>query len=408
MVNRRSEVSRLTPYIHVLRAPGAPAWLLVTVFSRLAVASVPLGCVFLAKHYLGSYATGALLAGAYAAGEALAAPRMGARFHSRPLGRELRIVLALEALLLTLMTLAVYWRLTPAAVVIVLFAGVVASGAPGALRTVAGNITSDRASTALGLDSAVSQAMFMVGPALAASVATAWDPVIFLPAISVGLILSLPAISRIPEPIDDSDRATAHTPLRKLGPVMLPGVVASIAVMGLVATHDTTIPGQLDNAGLHRGLAGPLLAALAGSSIISSLVYGSRNWRGDPANHAMLASLAFALAITINSYTSSLIPLVLGIAVAGACQAPALTARNLSISRTISRPDQPAAYSVLYASGGIGYTLSSIYIAATINALGPSRAQTTCAVAVSALIVIAWFIEIRRRAAPAGERERAA
>ncbi|WP_462418840.1 hypothetical protein [Kytococcus sp. Marseille-QA3725] len=59
----------MSAYSDVLRAPSALAWLLVTLTSRLVVASVPLGSVLLAKRQMGSYAVGALLAGSCAAGK---------------------------------------------------------------------------------------------------------------------------------------------------------------------------------------------------------------------------------------------------------------------------------------------------------------------------------------------------
>ena len=85
------------------------------------------------------------------------------------------------------------------------------------------------------------------------------------------------------------------------------------------------------------------------------------------------------------------------IVVGGACQAPALTARNLSVSQTIPRRDQPSAFSILYASGGIGYTLSSAYVAATIDELGASRTQSVCAATAVVLIAVVWVMEVRRR-----------
>ncbi|WP_462418841.1 hypothetical protein [Kytococcus sp. Marseille-QA3725] len=196
----------------------------------------------------------------------------------------------------------------------------------------ASNLTDRSAAAALGLDSAVSHAMFMAGPALAAGVATLTNPAFFLP-----------------------------------------GVIASVVVMALVATLDTTLPGQLDARGMPRGYAGPLLATLAGASTLASLTYGGRLWPGRPADHAMVAGLAFAIVVAGASPATTVGLLVVAIVAAGVCQAPALVARNLDVGQTVPAEHHPMAYSILYASGGVGYALSSLAVALVIDDLGPAR-----------------------------------
>src|SRR5919202_1672317 len=98
-------------YCDLLGDPAWRPWTLVSAISRLPNAVAPLALVIVGRYATGSFADGALLAGAYAFPQALAAPWLGRLLDRRDRRRGLAIALgstslALAALLVCAMSRA--------------------------------------------------------------------------------------------------------------------------------------------------------------------------------------------------------------------------------------------------------------------------------------------------------------
>jgi len=180
----------MSEYRDLIAKPGVLPWAGVTLATRLAVTVVPLSSVLASHASTGSYAHGGLVAGAYAAGEALLAPIMGHRFAQHPLRRETIGAVLAEALALAVLIWALSGGRISLATVASFTAGGVASGLPGGLRSYINVIAGRHRQAAVGLDSVLNQTCWTLGPALASTLAFAWFSTAPLVIIVVGLVLA--------------------------------------------------------------------------------------------------------------------------------------------------------------------------------------------------------------------------
>jgi hypothetical protein len=266
-------------YRALLTQPRVWWWMLATVGTRLAVCAVPLGMVFAAKEHTGSYAWGAVLAGAYAAGEAVGAPRMGARFQRRPLRRELSWVALAEAFALVGVVVSLSLGVPLVAVLLSAFAGGVASGTFGGLRTVVLSVVPGTRESALALDVIVNQVCQIAAPALAATAAVAWRADAPLLIVSGGLLIAVAAAGRLPESLPEA-RDGGNASMARVIRMIWPSMVVVTVVLMMQAVIEVTLPSILEQRDGSPALAGIALSGLAVASIAGSFLYGFRRWLG--------------------------------------------------------------------------------------------------------------------------------
>ena len=384
-------------YRQVLATPGVRPWAIVTLGTRLTVATVPLGGVLLAAGVLDSFAIGGLLAGGYAAGETLLAPVMGRRAQRGRLRRELTLAITAEAALIlaTLAVLAVDRRWWPVAVATMAAAGGAASGLPGALRSyIAGSVDRAARDRALSVDNIINQVNWLVGPALAAvgsAVISPWAP---LTIVVSALVCTLPAVARLPTRAVDSDpgpRETLRTPalLRR---IILP-IVASALIMASMATLDVLIPARVAADGVPPVLSGLALGGLAAAAMVASALYGARRWPGSPTRHAQVGLLAIAVLVwAIGISGPAWLALSLCVAV-GFAEAPALLGRNIALTEQIPEDQWTVGFSLLYSAAGLGYTAGATIAGQVFEHVGVGAAFEVIGVMVVALGTLTMMIE---------------
>ncbi|KZM71643.1 hypothetical protein AWN90_02650 [Nocardia terpenica] len=390
--------------------------MVATVGTRLAVCTVPLGAVFAARDHVSSYAWGAIIAGAYAAGEAIGAPTMGARFQRHSLRRELAWVAVAEAVALVGVITCLAIELPLAAAPLAAVAGGIASGTPGGLRTLAMNSAESTArESALALDSIVSQACQLAGPALAALLAVTWTPDAPLLIVSGGLLIVAVSAVKLPHTLvaTGGDTGTTHpaapamstlTVIRKIWPSM-----ATVTVMLMITSVlDVTLPGILEQRDASRAWAGVALSGLAATSIAGSFVYGLRRWPGRPHQHTLGLATIFAAIVVLAGLVSLPLLTVALVVIAGLFEAPASTARGLAVSDDLPTDAWPVGFSLLYSCGGIGYALASALSAVFLVATNAVTTLTILAVAgFSVVLATGWaehlIYRTRGRTAPTKE-----
>lgn len=345
-------------YSALLRDHRVRSWAFATAGSRLAVTTVPLGCVLLAAWKLNSFAFGGFLAASYALGEALFAPVMSSRLREMNLVREVSRALVAEACFLVsavgLLHIApVVWLALPAMAA----AGGVAAGVPGGLRAYIATVTDDGARIrALSLDTILNQMSWLAGPAVAAGLAALLDPSVTLIFVACLLILTLLAVRRLL--VGSSEVGfTGRQPSRLLMRTLIVPVFASGVIMLTVAALDVLLPAFLAKAGQPPALAGALLGCIALLSIGCSVVYTSRKWPGSPATHSQLAVMTMGVLLIATGLSHELWLGLLLCGLIGAAQAPALLGRNIALTRALAQPDWPLGFSLMYSAGGVGYTI---------------------------------------------------
>lgn len=374
-------------------------WMVATVATRLAVCTVPLGAVFLAKEHTGSYAWGAIIAGAYAAGEALGAPRMGARFQRRPVRQELSLVVTAEAVALT----GVVWSLSlgsPAvAALLAVLAGGVASGTFGGLRALVVDAVPGNRGSALALDVIVNQVCQVAGPAIAAASVVLLSADAPLLIVSAGLLVTVAVAGRLPatSPGSPEDgRGSGGGAAWQVLRLIWPSAVIVTVVLMIEAVLQVALPGIMEERQSSPELAGVALSGLAVASMAGSFLYGLRRWLGAPHLHTLVFASLYAVIVVVAGVTRSPVATVALVASAGFFQAIASTARSLTVTDTLPASSWSVGFSVLYSCAAVGFTLSS-----AVSALFLAAGSATALLIVLGVVGLAIFIIIGwKEAAP--------
>ncbi|MFI6038132.1 MFS transporter [Streptomyces sp. NPDC051315] len=381
-------------YRDVLRREGGTAWYVAMGLIRTPVAMAPLALVFLG-HSTGSFSQGGLLAAAHALGEAVGAPFMGRGFDRKPFLGQLRFALLAEALAFA--ALAVLAGHTPTALLVVLAftAGAVAAGVPGGMRAQLSSTTPEHLrATALGLESALNQAVWAAGPMLASLVATQLSPRVALAlmaAVSAAPLLMAGRIRhRTPAP-REQDRAPAGT----LSVVRMawPTVLLAAAIMFLVGAMDVALPARLETTGQQLALTGVITGLFAVASIAAGLVYGHRTWPGTPGSQTLALLPAMTAALTLCAVTGRLWGFFAAFLLGGLFYSPLMIIRNLALQHRLPENVWATGFSLLYAAGGLGYGAAALLTAALIDATTPAVTIVVCTAVTTLIGLIAGLGE---------------
>ncbi|MEW1546479.1 hypothetical protein [Streptomyces tsukubensis] len=390
-------------------------WLVATVGTRLAVCTIPLGVVFAAEEHTGSYAWGAVIACAFAGGEAIGAPRMGARFQHRPLRREFAAVSVIHAVALAAVVVTLSLGIPLAAAVLAAVGGAAASGTFGGLRTLIVHLLPGAREKALALDVIVNQLCQIAGPALAAAVAVAWTADVPLAIMCGGLLIAAASAVKLPDSVSAGEKCAGRPgrpggtrpPTSAVIRAILPSLVVATLVLMLQAVLEVALPGIIAGRDGPPAWAGLALSALAVTSIAGSFLYGHRRRPGRPHHHALVLSAVFALIVVFVGLTPSPVVTVVLVAVCGFFHAAATTARSLTVTEVLPAEDWPVGFSLLYSWGAVGFTLAS-GVSALFLAAGKADALLIVFGAIGLVgTVLTWWFERITLTAEAG-RESAA
>ncbi|AZK97490.1 MULTISPECIES: MFS transporter [Streptomyces] len=356
---------QVTGYRTLLTNSRVGWWLVATVGTRLAVCTIPLGVVFAAEEHTGSYAWGAVIACAFAGGEAIGAPRMGARFQHRPLRRELAGVSVIHAVALASMVVTLSLGMPLAAAALAAVGGAAASGTFGGLRTLIVRLVPGSREKALALDVIVNQLCQIAGPALAAAVAVAWTADVPLLIVCGGLLIAAASAVKLPDSLSAGEHGAggsggrARPPTSAVIRAIWPSLVVATLVLMLQAVLEVALPGIIGDRDGPPAWAGLALSGLAVTSIVGSFLYGLRRWRGRPHHHTLVLSGVFALIVTAVGLTASPVMTVVLVTGCGFFHAAATTSRSLTVTEVLPAEDWPVGFSLLYSWGAVGFTVAS-------------------------------------------------
>jgi MFS family permease len=280
----------LRRYLDVLRAPGVARVVVFALLGRLPFGTLPLSIVLFMRHEGYDYgqigavvATEALAVGVTAVFIGRLVDRMG---HAR--------VLITTGVVTGLAICAETVAIASGASVAVLIGVAALQGAtvppisPSMRALWAGLVPEDRVETAYAFDSVALELAFIVGPLIAAGLATAWTP-------SAGMVVSAafytvaalgfataPA-SRAWRPVETAERTRAGA-LRSPG-IRTLAVAAACAAVAFGAL-EVALTAFAEEQG-SRGSVGPLITVWSLGSLAGGLVYGARTWTS-PASHRFL------------------------------------------------------------------------------------------------------------------------
>ena len=399
---------RLGRYGLLLRQPGVAPTFLASVVGKLPSGIVLLGIVLFVARATGSYAlAGAVLAG-HSAGAALAAPVVGRWIDRRGQRRPLLLLAVAYAASLGALVAA---GSAPGPPLVLVALGTLVGGTfpplPPAMRalwpSLLGARTATLLPTALALEAAATDVVFVAGPLLAAGLVTLVAPaaaLLLAAALAIGGTLAFTAqpASRARTGAPDVARAGMLGVLRTRG---LRTTVACGAAIGFcLGATEVALPVYARDAG-HDGAAGILIAVWAGGSVLGGVAYGIRRWAGPAHRRWPPLLLAFGLLFLPLAAAPSL-PLIVPTAVlAGVLMAPVLAAGN-EVAGTLAAPGtETETYSwaamATTAGSGIGAALAGQV------AEGLSWRLAVLAAALVALAAAALAAARRERLAPSHE-----
>ncbi|MET7950098.1 MFS transporter [Micromonospora sp. NPDC005324] len=359
--------------------PGALAFSSVGALARLPQAMVGLGAVMMITSLGGSYTVAGAVAGAISLSQGLLAPQVS-RLADR-LGQAR--VLAPQALAnvtaLLALVIAAY-RQAPAAALIGLGVAVGVSvpqiGALTRARWTALLRGDQRLDTALAVESLIEEAIFVIGPVLVVAATTAIAPgaglLIAAAVVAVGCGLFLAQRSTEPAAQPDGHggrrvRATSHPALWVLIAVFLSiGALFGFIEVGVVAlTRELERP----------DVSGAMLAAWAGASLISGVVYGGQTWRTHTRGRFLRGVAAMAAgSVLVAACTSSLTLATAALVVAGVANAPTLIAGNTLVATVIPGHAVTEAYTWLGVTIPAGIAVGAPIGGALIDTTGADAA----------------------------------
>ncbi len=321
-----------SPYLAVLRTPGAAGFSAAALLGRINISMDGLAIVFLVKSETGSYASAGAVAGVFGLAVAVAAPLIA---RSADLRGQRPVLLAVLPTRVVVMALLVAAVLGHAPLVLTLLlaapAGAVTGQVGSMVRTrwtYALGDAPERLRTAYSWESVLDEVVFITGPPLVTVLATRVSPVaaitLALASSTVGLAWFLCLRGSEPPVHDVHDRLAGGEAVLR-APGVLPAVLTFCFLGGIFGSMEVTTVAFAD---LHHAAsaAGWLLALWAGASMLAGLVFGVRPWPGSSQQHLAASSSVLAVTLVALPFVRTLGALALVLAVSGLAISPGLVA----------------------------------------------------------------------------------
>lgn len=349
-------------------------WALISLASKVPVAMAPLALVFLSRESPGGYTLGASLASAYVLGEVVGAPLLGTRLGRGRMRRELSAGLLVGALAFGALPFA-HSAPSPVLLALAFLAGAAPAACPGGLRAAMTRLVDDDlVPRALSAEATLTQCIWAAAPGLVVLLALQVHPgaPLLLGALLAGtgslLLLRLPE-QRAPEPAEHSAAPMPRT-LLSGWPVYL----TSAAAMSMLATAELVLPALLEDRDIAVGWSGPLLAGFALASAAGALCYGLRTWPGSVRVQSLVLLAVTAACVCLITLLPGLGGIATALLLAGVFQSGVMVTRNLSLRERLPEHAHAAAYSVMYAVQGVGYSATASLSAVALDLASPSVA----------------------------------
>jgi MFS family permease len=339
--------------------------------------------------------------GLASAGEGLAIAVTGA-FLGRLADRRGRALVILvcggaTSIALTALTLAIL-AVAPVAVLIVIAAvyGGTIPPISASMRSLWGGLVpGDRVESAYAFDTIQLELVFIIGPLIAAGLATALTPAVGL-FLCAGLYL-VAATGFATAPMVRSAALQADAPRTRAGALGTSGMRTLVALALLAAVSfgaiDIALPAFSEQEG-SRAAAGPLLTAWALGSVLGGLWYGSRAWRASAEQRLIALSGLLALGSAPIVFAWSIPAMGVLLVVAGLSIAPLGTTQYALVEKLTPPGTSTEAYSWLIVATAVGFSLGATGAGVLAEQVDVAWALAGAVLAPAAGFLIALF---RRR-----------
>ncbi|WP_203669317.1 MFS transporter [Cellulomonas pakistanensis] len=395
----------LGPYRDVLSRPGALAFSSAGVIARLPMSMVGIGIVLMIEALYDSYGLAGSVSAAYVLAQAVCSPQLSRLVDLHGQARVMRPAVtvsasALVALIACALAGAPVWSLYATAVLV----GATVGSFGALVRARWSHVVADPRAlhTAYSLESALDELVFVVGPILATTLATAVAPAAGLVVPVVGMLLGgfwFLAQRRTQPPPHPREELTAPdgTPVRRRSVMRSWGMVVLavvfVAMGAIFGATDVSTVAFAEEAG-RAGLAGVILAVFACGSLISGLLYGARHWASPLWRRFAIGMVALALGASLFVLVDSMAMLAVVMFVAGFAIAPTLINGNALVQELVPRERLTEGLTWVGTSLGVGVSIGSWVAGLLIDRQG-SHGGYLVVVAAAVLAVVAVLCSLR-------------
>lgn len=367
-----------SPYVRLFAVPGAQAFSLAGSFARLPMATLGLGAVLLVAGRTGSYALAGAVSGTLALAFSAAGPLWGRAMDRRGQGAVLRVALVAN-LVLGLAFAAVVVLDAPrwAWFVLAALTGVSAPNIGSLVRARWAHALPDVAQrqTAFAYESVVDEVLFVVGPPLVTVLAALVTPSAgFLTGLLLGVCggFALARLTDSEPPVHPPDTAGRRATAALRPAVLVVGVVYA-AVGSVFGAVDVVVVGFAEFQGAPV-MAGAVLAAYAGGSLVAGLAYGLARLPGTLAARFVACAVFFAVAAQLLLVVRSLPVLVAVALLAGSAIAPVLVAGTSLVESRMPRAALTEGLAWTMTGLTLGVTAGAAIAGAAVDAFGAQGA----------------------------------
>ncbi|WP_437050647.1 MFS transporter [Streptomyces sp. enrichment culture] len=391
-----------TGYLELLRARHAARLLVGTLVGRLPNATAPIAIVLFVRAEGGTYSLAGALAAVYGVANAVGQPVLGRLVDLRGQPRVQLPAAVLSALAMALFAFAGIGQ--PAvACAAVGAAGLFTPPLEGGLRALWSSVLhkEDHVHRAYAMDAVAQEVMFTVGPLLVTLCASLWSAGAALLVLNgLGVLGALSVVVSPPSRAWRSAPREAHWlgALRSRGLLALLGAFLAVGMaLGSITVAAMTYADE------HGGdqVYGWLMAGIGLGALVGGVVYGARQWAGEPARRLQVLVALLAVCYLPLMLMPDAVAMTLLAVVAGIFLAPAIACAFVLVDRHAPRGTVTEAFSWLVTTFTVGASLGTGLAGPVVEAGGAVWGFAVPGVAggVSLLVLVATG---RVLAAPAG------
>ena len=397
--------SMLNRYRTALVIPGMPRVIAAAFTAYLLSGMMNLSLLLAAQRITGSFAAAGLVAGAYAAALAFAAPFWGRLVDRKGPRGPLLWAVGAQATMVAVFVVA--GTSTSDTAVLLVAAGLTGACTPPTstvARRVMAAVPDEAAQrTLFALSGFITEAVFIIGPLVVAVIVLVFHPLwaVGVAAVASGagaLILRGSTAARrldreiVQRPATGSSRTAGWN-------------AAQIRVLGVIALGAVAIGGVQVSVVAHAQVLGTsegvFVAALAVGGVVASFLYGGMAVPGSlPVQLATFLALYGALILTLAFAPVFAISIVLMLLI-GAATGPADGIEAMLIGQYTPPAGQSQAFAVLVTANWIGFALGSASAGAVIERVGPAAGVVLAGAAALVAAALALFSRAPRDAAAA-------
>ncbi|MGK5629612.1 MFS transporter [Streptomyces sp. URMC 123] len=342
-------------YAELLRTRYAARLLAGTLVGRLPNAVAAIAIVLFVRSEGGSYTLAGVLSAVYGIGTAVGQPLLG---RAVDLWGQPRVIFPAAVISALGMVLFAAVGLEPLAVAYasVVIAGVFTPPLEGGLRALWPSVLQreDRVHAAYALDAVAQEIMFTVGPLLVTVSVALWSEATALLVLNaLGVLGALSVVVSKPSREWRSAPREAHW----LGALRSPGLLALLGAFFFVGTALGAIAvAALAYSDDHGGdmVYGMLMAALSLGALAGGMVYGARQWAGEPERRLRFIVAALAVGYLPLVLTPGIVTMTVFATVSGVFLAPALACAFVVVDRHAPRGTVTEAFSWLVTTFTVG------------------------------------------------------